>query len=431
MAKTETIFALSSGAPPAAIGIIRVSGPDAKSALESMAGKVPKSRVGSLCILTNPVNSEELDHALCFWFPGPNSATGEDLAEFHCHGGRAVVRAVEDVLKRMDGLRPAEPGEFTRRAFSNGRMDLAEVEGLSDLLFAETELQRKSALRSVRGTLSRLIDDWQQEILRLSALVEAELDFSDEDDVTTSHLSSIQLGAQRLSRDMAELINRPRAEKLRDGVRVVLGGPPNSGKSTLLNALVERDAAIVSNIAGTTRDVIEVPVAIGGIPFVLVDTAGVREDGTEEVEKIGIERARQQFDLADLILWLGPEGEGPQREETIELAARSDHPDFRPKSHGILSVSQLTGTGMSSLIDLIVERGKSVLPNDDEISVNKRQGDLLIAARENLAAISTMDDYLIIGEYLRLARVALDSLTGKASTEHMLDALFGKFCIGK
>ena len=226
--------------------------------------------------VTNSVSDEYLDDALCLWFPGPDSATGEDLAEIHCHGGRAVIRSVEAALEQIKGLRRAEPGEFTRRAFSNGRIDLAEAEGLSDLLFAETEWQRKAAIQSVGGSLSRQIDKWLTELLRISALIEADLDFADEDDVAPDQMDNIHSIAKSLAGAIDAVLSRPRVEKLKEGLRVVLGGPPNSGKSTLLNALVEREAAIVSDIAGTTRDVIEVPVSLGGIPFLFIDTAGVQ-----------------------------------------------------------------------------------------------------------------------------------------------------------
>lgn len=427
----NTIFALSSGQPPAAIGIIRISGPRASDALQALSGFVPDERRASLAKLYDPATGDLLDTALILWFPGPNSASGEDLAEIHCHGGRAVVRALESALEAMDGLCAAEPGEFTRRAFTHGRMDLAEAEGLSDLLFAETELQRRSAIQAAGGALSRKVENWQNTILRLSAMVEAELDFSDEDDVTPAQLSVVQSAAGDLASEMKAMLDRPRAEKLREGVRVVLGGPPNSGKSTLLNALVEREAAIVSAIAGTTRDVIEVPIAIKGIPFLFIDTAGVRDDGAEEIERIGIDRARQQFDVADLILWLGPEGEGPQISNLVEIASRRDHPEYQSKSPEVLSVSPLAGTGMDALVILLVDRAKEIVPRGDEISVNKRQADHLAEAQRNLIQISEPEDYLIIAEQLRLARAALDALTGRASTEDMLDSLFGKFCIGK
>jgi tRNA modification GTPase len=431
MTADDTIFALSSGQPPAAIGILRISGPGAGQALKSLCGGLPEPRVASLSKITDMVSGELLDSALCLWFPAPNSATGEDLAEIHCHGGRAVIRAIEAALERIDGLRRAEPGEFTRRAFTHGKMDLAEAEGLSDLLFAETELQRKAAVRNAGGALSRKVDDWQQQILQLSAQVEAELDFSDEDDVAPAQAAMVQNAARPLVEEMRNLLARPRAEKLRDGIRVVLGGPPNSGKSTLLNALVEREAAIVSDIAGTTRDVIEVPIALGGIPFLFIDTAGVRESGAETIEQIGIDRAHQQFAAADIILWLGDEGQGPGVDGLVEVSSRSDHPDHRAKALGSFTLSPVSGQGMDALVDYLVTRAKDILPDGDQVSVNARQADRLTAASESLAAMIDEPDYLIVAEHLRMARKALDEITGKASTEDMLDGLFGKFCIGK
>jgi len=431
MTAADTIFALSSGQPPAAIGILRISGREAGKALSSLTGSSPQPRVAMLSNITDPVSGDLLDSALCLWFPGPHSATGEDLAEIHCHGGRAVIRAIEAALEQIDGLRRAEPGEFTRRSFTHGKMDLAEAEGLSDLLFAETELQRKAAVRNAGGGLSRKVDEWQQGILQLSAQVEAELDFSDEDDVTPAQASMIQHAVRSLVEDIRDLLQRPRAEKLRDGIRVVLGGPPNSGKSTLLNALVEREAAIVSDIAGTTRDVIEVPIALGGIPFLFIDTAGVRESGAETIEQIGIDRAHQQFAVADIILWLGEEGQGPASDNLVEISSRSDHPDHNPKATSAFTLSPVSGQGMDALVDYLISRAKDILPDGDQVSVNARQADRLTAACNSLFEMISEADYLIVAEHLRMARKALDEITGKASTEDMLDGLFGKFCIGK
>jgi tRNA modification GTPase len=431
MTADDTIFALSSGQPPAAIGILRISGLEAGKALAGVTGGLPEPRVGTLRNITNMVNKEVLDQALCLWFPGPNSATGEDLAEIHCHGGRAVIRAIEGALEQISGLRRAEPGEFTRRAFINGRIDLAEAEGLSDLLFAETELQRKAAVRNAGGALSRKVEDWQDRILQLSAQVEAELDFSDEDDVTPAPADRVRQAVQSLVGEMSGLLARPRAEKLRDGIRVVLGGPPNSGKSTLLNALVEREAAIVSDIAGTTRDVIEVPIALDGVPFLFIDTAGVRESGAEIIEQIGIDRARQQFASADIILWLGEEGQGPRSDNLVEVGSRSDHPDHEPKGEGSFTLSPVSGEGMDALVDFLIGKAKDILPDSDQVSINARQAEHLAAACDSLAAMMDEADYLIVAEHLRMARKALDAITGRASTEDMLDGLFGKFCIGK
>ncbi len=426
----DTIFALSSGAPPAALAIIRISGPQAGDALTALARTLPPARRATLRSLHDPSNTNLLDRALVLWFPGPATATGEDLAELHLHGGRAVVRAVETVLARLDGLRLAEPGEFTRRAFLNGRMDLAEAEGLSDLLFAETEAQRVSAIRMASGHLSRQVEGWRQEVLRLSALVEADLDFSDEDDVGEA-ADFAREGIDRLAHELGAALLRPRAERLRDGIRVVLAGPPNSGKSTLLNALVQREAAIVSDIAGTTRDLIEVPVGLKGIPFVFTDTAGLRDDGAEVIEAIGIDRARNAMAGADIVLWLGPEGQGGA--SAWEIQAQIDRPDVsrETKTTARHRLSARTGQGLELLIDDLVATAKTMLPAADDVALNARQHRLLTECTEALVRAGQQDDLLLRAESLRLARLALDQLLGRTHVEDMLDALFGNFCIGK
>ncbi|MEO9490804.1 MAG: GTPase, partial [Marinomonas sp.] len=267
----DTIFALSSGAPPAAIAVIRVSGPQAGSALTALSARDLPSRRPVLAKLSD-LSGQLLDEALVLWLPGPNTATGEDLAELHCHGGRAVVAAVESALEDMVGLRRAQPGEFTRRAFANGRIDLAEAEGLADLLSAETELQRSAAVAMAGGGFSAQVEEWRSAVLRFSAEVEAALDFSDEDDVSAMR-ADFAADLRGLSDNLDEWLSRPRAERLGEGYRVVLAGPPNAGKSTLFNALLESEAAITSPTAGTTRDVIERSFAMEGVPFTLVDTA--------------------------------------------------------------------------------------------------------------------------------------------------------------
>jgi tRNA modification GTPase len=429
----ETIYALSSGAPPAALAIIRISGPQAGTALEALAGGLPQPRRASLRTLRHPRDGDLLDHAVVLWFPGPANATGEDLAELHLHGGRAVVRAVEQALAGISGLRLAEPGEFTRRAFLNGRMDLAEAEGLSDLLFAETEAQRVAAIRMASGHLSRRVEAWRLELLRLSALVEAELDFSDEDDVPAHATDAVGQGIAGLAGEIGEALARPRAERLRDGIRVVLAGPPNSGKSTLLNALLQREAAIVSDIAGTTRDVIEAPVAFGGIPFVLTDTAGLRDEGAEAIESIGIARAQDAMQAADIVLWLGGEGEGPDHPQLWEVEAQIDRTDV-PRETGRAArhrLSARTGQGLASLIDDLVATARTLLPTSDEVALNARQHRLLGECSAALLGAQDQPDLLIRAESLRLARLALDQLLGRTHVEDMLDALFGAFCIGK
>ena len=425
----DTIFALSSGMPPAAIAIIRISGAAAFDAARALSGRLPEPRRASLAVLRDG-DGNELDRALVLLFPGPDSATGEDLAEFHLHGGRAVVRAVETVLATLPGLRQAEAGEFTRRAFTNGRIDLNEAEGLADLLSAETEWQRRAAIAMSSGAFSGQIEAWREELLRLSALTEAELDFSDEGDVENQDNIEISNSCSDLSDVMVSLLSVPAAEKLRDGIRVVLAGPPNSGKSTLLNAIVAREAAIVSDIEGTTRDVIEVPVALGGIPLVFVDTAGLRDETTDVIEAIGIDRTHGAMSDADILLWLGDEGEGPRHPQLIEIEAKSDDPDHRAKSQA-LRLSAASGEGMAALMSEIANRAKTLLPPADQYAVNARQRALIADAATELRAASKAHDWLIVGEHLRQARLALDALTGRAHTEDLLDALFGRFCVGK
>lgn len=425
----DTIFALSSGMPPAAIGIIRISGPAALDAVRALAGRVPAPRHASLCVLRNS-QGEELDRALVLTFPGPDSATGEDLAELHLHGGRAVVRAVEAALAAMADMRQAEPGEFTRRAFANGRIDLNEAEGLADLLSAETEWQRRAATAMTSGAFSAQIETWRNELLGLSALVEADLDFSDEGDVGEQDNHLISNGCIGLHDAIAAVLAAPAAEKLRDGLRVVLGGPPNSGKSTLLNALVSREAAIVSDIAGTTRDAIEVPVAVEGVPLLFIDTAGLRDETDDAIEAIGIDRTRSAMADADIILWLGAEREGPAHGNLIEIEAKVDDSTHMAKRDAH-RLSAHSGEGVAELLSKLAERTRTLLPRADQFAVNARQRALLADAANEIQAAGQAADGLIAAEHLRQARLALDALTGRAHTEDMLDALFGRFCVGK
>lgn len=431
MSERPTIFALSSGAPPAGVGVIRVSGPAAREALLALAGRVPEPRRASLARLRG-AEGTVLDEALVLWFPGPGTATGEDLAEFHCHGGRAVIAAVEGALASLRGVRRAEPGEFTRRAFANGRIDLAEAEALGDLLAAETELQRAAALANLGGALSRQVEAWREQVLGLSAEVEGVLDFSDEEDASDlPECFTWNIGA--LAGAIGEWLARPRSERLGEGFRVVLAGPPNAGKSTLFNALVESEAAITSPIAGTTRDVIERSVAMAGVPFSFVDTAGLRvvesDAEADQVEAIGIDRARSELARADLVLWLGPEGEGP--EGAWEIAAQADRAGFVPKAAARFTLSGTTGQGVGALKSALVEAARGALPKPGEAALNARQHARLTEAGEALAAAKALSDPLLVAEELRRARVAFDRLIGRATTEDMLDTLFGRFCIGK
>lgn len=424
----DTIFALSSGAPPAALGVIRISGPRAQAALRQLAGRLPQPRRAALTELRD-AQGEVLDQALALWLPGPGTATGEDVVELHCHGGRAVIAAVEAALAAIPELRRATPGEFTRRAFINGRIDLAEAEGLADLLSAETELQRRSAMALAGGALSRTIEAWRERVLSASAAVEAVLDFADEDDIAVLPADFAARLAD-LREEIGEWLERPRAEALREGFRVVLAGPPNAGKSTLFNALVESEAAITAPLAGTTRDVLTRPVAIAGVPFLFADTAGLRDDtGGDTIEAIGVERARGELDRADLVLWLGGEGEGPER--AWEIAAQIDRPGHADKVAPRHRVSAVTGEGLNALRDDLVRTAAAALPRPGEAALNARQHRLLGDAAVALAQAELAKDPLLVAENLRLVRVAFDALLGRTTTEDMLDALFGRFCIGK
>ena len=423
----DTIFALSSGAPPAAIAVVRLSGPAAAAALQALSGHLPPPR-RAVAVTLRGHTGGVLDRALVLWLPGPGTATGEDTAELHLHGGRAVIAAVQAELARLPGLRAAEPGEFTRRAFANGRIDLAEAEGLADLLSAETELQRQSALAMASGAFSAQVGQWREQLLGLSASVEAVLDFADEDDVSTLPANFlVQIAALRL--EVAHWLARPRAEALREGFRVVVAGPPNAGKSTLFNVLVQSEAAIATPIAGTTRDVLTRPVGYAGIPFLFADTAGLHDATDDVVEAIGIERALEALDRADLVLWLGPEGQGPAG--AWEVAAQIDRAEAPGKQYPRHRISAATGEGIEALIDDLVETARAALPKPGEAALNQRQHDLLYEAARALQAAEDEVDPLLVAEALRLARVAFDSLLGRTTTEDMLDALFGRFCIGK
>ena len=427
----DTIFALSSGQAPAAIAVIRISGKNAGTALQAICGEIPPIRRPVLRHLRDPTSGAILDRSLVLWFPGTATATGEDLAELHVHGGKAVIRAVEACLSKFPGLRAALAGEFTRRAFLNGRMDLAEAEGLADLLSAETEWQRHAAMSLASGKFSLQIESWREEILRLSALVEAELDFSDEDDVTDVRVNNIRHDALQLHTTISLLTNGPAVEKLHQGVRVVLAGPPNSGKSTLLNAIVAREAAIVSDIAGTTRDIIDIPVALNGVPFVFTDTAGLRDESTDTVEMIGIARARNAVAQSDILLWLGPDGEAPDALDTWEIETQIDAKPPYPKTSPVLKISAKTGENIDVLLDKLQTAAANLLPKPDSFAINARQKSHLDAVSNSLMAATRTEDLLMIGEELRLARFSLDGLLGRTHTEDMLDTLFGRFCIGK
>ena len=423
---SDTIFALSSGRPPAAVSIIRVSGPRAHAAGQLLAGTLPDARTAAVRSLHHPVSGDLLDQALLLRFDAPASSTGEDVVEFQCHGGRAIIDALLGALAEVGGLRSAAPGEFTRRAFENGRIDLTEAEGLADLIEAETESQRKAALALAEGGLKKQIAAWQDRLLSLSANVELMIDYDDDDSAVDPAVSS---GIAALADDLQGWLDQPRAERLKDGVLVVVAGPPNAGKSSLINAIVGEDRTIVTPVPGTTRDYIEVPIALGGVPMRLTDTAGIRVTD-DEVEAIGVGRARQLVEAADVLVWLGGDGP-PPHSRVVAVRSKADLPSAQQANGEALPVSSLTGEGLPRLIERLLEGVRALLPSEGAVALNRRQADHLAEATAALRRAAHESDPVLIAEELRHARTAFDRLTGRAGVEDVLDSLFGRFCLGK
>ena len=419
-----TIFARSTGALPSAIAIVRISGPSAAKALRILTARpLPAERMAVTRHLRDGQGAL-LDTTLVLWLPGPRTVTGEDLVELHLHGGRAVVEAVEVELSKMESLRAAEPGEFTRRAFENGKIDLSQVEGLADLLSAETSRQRIAALTMVEGGLRRDVERWQSNLLALAARVEASIDHDDEPDVVAGYIDQ---DTRALVAMFDAALAQPPAERLRDGVRIGIAGPPNAGKSTLINALAGRDAAIVSPLAGTTRDLVEVPLMMGGIPVILIDMAGLREDSTDSIEIIGIDRAQEAIARSDLLLWLGLPERAPSESNILIVSPKCD---VAPRGAGY-AVSACTGEGMRALRAAIQTAAEALLPSLSSIALTVAQKAHIESARNALVESTDQLDDVLRAESLRYAMAALDRITGRADTEAMLDALFGRFCIGK
>jgi tRNA modification GTPase len=438
-ARDDTIFAPASGFGRAAVAVVRISGPASGCALDLLAGGRPEPRRLSLRRLRDPESRDTLDQALVAWLPGPATATGEDMAEFHLHGGLAVRTAVLRALARVPGCRPAEAGAFSRRAFLNGRIDLTEAEGIADLIDAETEAQRVQALRQLDGALGRQVAAWRETGIELLAGAEAALDFADEGDVDEDGLDAALSGRAAALRDAIRgaLADGRRGERLREGFCVVLAGAPNAGKSTLLNALSGREAAIVSDIPGTTRDAIEVRCDLGGLPVVLVDTAGLRE--TEDaIEAEGVRRTQRHIRSADLVLHLVP----PDGEAVTE--GLSDIPALlvRTKSdlatgaaaEGGLTVSAVTGAGLDALLDAVQDAAAASLGRGDALVTRERHRDALSRAAAHLDRVAAAPAGFppeLIAEDLRLAVRALGEVGGHVGVEEMLDRLFAGFCIGK
>lgn len=426
----DTIVALSSGTPPSGVAVIRLSGPDVPAILQDVAGTLPEPRR----LVLRPIGQDSLlDRGLVAYFPGPHSFTGEDCAELQVHGSPAGVRAILKLLIGK-GARLAEAGEFTRRAFENGKLDLVEIEGLGDLLEAETENQRRQALARFEGGLSQRIDGWRNSLLDLRAEIEARLDFSDEGDVAESLPAAFGASIMALRDELQEALNSiEHGRIIREGIRVALAGPPNAGKSSLLNALAKADIAIVTDEAGTTRDVREVPLDIGGQLYILLDLAGLREtDSKAEAE--GVRRAQQAIAQADIVLWLvapdlPQETALPDHPRVLRVATKAD---LGFVGDGDLAVSAQSGAGLDQLFARIEQLGDQLQQGEPSLLSRERDRQALSDARLALdLATRQLDMPELAAESLRVASHALERLVGRIDAERVLDRLFASFCIGK
>lgn len=459
----ETIFALSTGRLPSGVAVVRISGPHSSDVLKHMCEEIAKPRIATLSMIKDPETGDVLDQGLVLWFPAPNSFTGEDCAELHLHGSTAVVTDVLAALGRLPGFRPAEPGEFSRRAFEGGKIDLLGAEGLSDLIAAQTSLQRRQALRQVKGKLSARLDDWRRQLLQARALIEADLDFADEEDVPGSVADEVWVRVAELAQEIAgHLEESKRGERIRSGVQIVILGAPNAGKSSLLNALARRDVAIVTPEAGTTRDLLEVSLDLDGAPVTLVDTAGLRStDNLVEAE--GIRRARSRAEEADLILWLV--------DASDELSPSTGHSSIGSDIAGLETAADMwtvftksdkragrdgvptAGLGAEGFeknqchqISVVTADGLDAFLSDLTIAAHRlcgSQEEIVITRFRHRSGLERTLQCLRAGleeegaplelrsEHLRLAGEALGRITGRIDVEELLGAIFSEFCIGK
>lgn len=447
-----TIVALASGRGRAGVAVIRISGPAAGSLLEQMAGVVPAPRVAARAALRDPRSGQVLDDGLILWFPAPASYTGEDVAELHVHGGAAVVSVVLSALCARQGVRIAEPGEFTRRAFLNGKLDLVQAEAVADLVDAETEEQRRQAVGQLEGRLSVVYDSWRVRLRDALAHLEAVIDFPDEE-LPEDLISSIRQDLGELLGELtAHLEDGRRGERLRDGLYVVIAGAPNVGKSSLLNALARRDAAIVSERAGTTRDVVEVRLDLGGLPVIVADTAGLRE-GRDEIESEGIRRALARAEMADLRIVMVEASPAIKPDSQIRSLLDEDAmvvvnkidlhevaPGTRVEDRQVWPISVTAGTGLDSFLDALEKRVERRMGRDESPVITRERHRSSIeetaaclrrfmAGSENGEMTNARLE--LVAEDLRLAARTLGRITGKIGVEELLDVVFRDFCIGK
>jgi tRNA modification GTPase len=448
--REQTIFALSSGRPPSAIAMVRVSGPQAGTAVTALAGKLPAPRMATRVLLRD-ASQRPIDEAVVLWFPGPASATGEDVAEFHIHGGRAVLAALFAALVDFENVRAAEPGEFTRRGFENGKLDLTEAEALDDLIHADTDRQRRQALRQMKGLLGDRARDWRAQIIEAAALIEAGIDFADEGDVPQELIKPALAKIRVLRGEIQEVLAaQRRSERLREGLVVAIAGPANVGKSTLMNQLARREVAIVSPHAGTTRDVIEVQLDLDGYPVTVIDTAGIRETD-DPVEQEGVRRARARAEEADLVLWMiDAQHEQARRDGAASAWVVRNKIDLegvgavnlRESANGLATadrgfefrVSAARGDGVQELTAALVMFAQDFFGSGEDGLIGRaRQRQLLqeaeVMLRRSIEVIGEGEE--LAAEELRGAAVALGRLLGRVDVEDILDVIFREFCIGK
>lgn len=437
-----TIFAPTSGVGRAAVGILRISGPAVAAVASGLAGGLPEPRRATLRSLRLPKDNSLIDRALLLYFPAPASFTGEDVLEIQHHGGIAVARALGDALLSFSGVRPAEPGEFSKRAFLNGKLDLTQAEGLADLIDATTTAQARAALRQMEGALGRLYADWREQLLQALALLEAEIDFAAEEEVPDALWSKIAKDLAALHEAMrAHLNDEHKGELLRQGVSVAVIGAPNVGKSSLVNALARRDVAIVTPLPGTTRDVIEIGLDLAGLPVTLLDTAGIRESD-DPIEREGIARARARAASADLRLHLvddpksliSLQHEHDAAPALLVLNKVDQWPDLTLPDT-VLAISVKEGIGMDALLAALTKAAADLLPAEDAVLVTRdRHRSALEDATAALARALAMDasgDLGLLAEELRLSARAIGRVTGAFGVEDILDRVFASFCIGK
>ena len=438
----DTIFALSSGAGRAALAVVRVSGPAAGLTLDRIAAPRPKPRFAAFRKLRHPETGEEFDHALVLWFAGPNTETGEDMCELHLHGGRAVLAGAFAALSAVPGCRPATAGEFARRAFENGKLDLTAAEGIIDLIDADTEAQRRQALRQASGELAQLYDGWRKELLEARALLESSIDFSDEGDISEkAEANGIGRAVSLAEQIERHLEDGRRGEIVRDGYRIVIAGPPNVGKSSLMNALARRDVAIVSEEPGTTRDVLEVRLDLDGYMAIVADTAGLRE-AAGTIEQEGIRRALKRADEADLVLWL-IDATAPVTNVPADLAAHErrvlrvvNKIDVHGAGDVVAdhAISAREGTGVQDLVAKLAALAREAAHGAGEPAItqlrHRQQIEACLDALKDIRPSSKLPPELA-AEQLRIAADALGRIVGRIDPEDVLDQVFARFCIGK